>query len=206
MSHARSYDSSGRTRSADATRHRVLTAARALFTRKGIDGTTIAQIAERAGVAGSTVYALFKSKDGLLQAMMQAALFGPNFKAAQSLMEGVDDARMLLILTARVARVIYDGEHGELGKLRGASAFSSTLRRIEQRFEDLRFEMQKQRVDLLFEQGLAKRGLRLEEARRLMWMYTSRDVYRMLVVDGGWTADRFESWLAETLIGNLLEA
>ena len=82
MSLARSYDSSGRARSADATRGRVLSAARTLFSRNGIDGTTIAQIAARANVAESTVYALFKSKDGLLQALMRAALFGANWRAS----------------------------------------------------------------------------------------------------------------------------
>ncbi len=30
-------------------------------------------------------------------------------------------------------------------------------------------------------------------------MYTSRDVYRMLVTEGGWTPSAYESWLADTL-------
>jgi hypothetical protein len=36
-------------------------------------------------------------------------------------------------------------------------------------------------------------------------MYTSRDVYRMLVHAGGWTPDRYESWLSETLVSALVE-
>ena len=205
MSLARSYDSSGRARSADATRGRVLSAARTLFSRNGIDGTTIAQIAARANVAESTVYALFKSKDGLLQALMRAALFGPGFQTAQSLMDGVTDGRALLRLTARVAGAIYEGERKELGSLRGASGSSPALKRIEQRFEKVRFDMQEARLRLLFEQGQAKRGLDFDEARRLLWMYTSRDVHRMLVVDGKWPLERYESWLAETLLRELSE-
>jgi len=43
----------------------------------------------------------------------------------------------------------------------------------------------------------------VESARRIMWMYTSRDLYRMMVVEGGWSTDRFETWLADTLVSAL---
>ncbi|WP_278253689.1 hypothetical protein [Caulobacter sp. CCUG 60055] len=33
----------------------------------------------------------------------------------------------------------------------------------------------------------------------MMWMYTSRDVYRMLVHDGGWSPDQHQDWLSRTL-------
>ncbi|MGE5539313.1 MAG: hypothetical protein ACM30I_11905 [Gemmatimonas sp.] len=37
-------------------------------------------------------------------------------------------------------------------------------------------------------------------------MYTSRDVYRMLVHDGGWTPDRYQQWLSEMLLDALVSA
>jgi len=70
----RPYQSDLRNHAAEVTRSRVLNAAKLLFARRGIDGVTIAQIAERSGVAASTVYALFKSKEGILRALMEAAL------------------------------------------------------------------------------------------------------------------------------------
>jgi hypothetical protein len=36
-------------------------------------------------------------------------------------------------------------------------------------------------------------------------MYTGRDVYRMLVLERGWSSDEYEGWLAETLIKALME-
>ena len=45
----------------------------------------------------------------------------------------------------------------------------------------------------------------LTQARRLLWMYTSRDVYRMLVVEGKWTADQYEIWLGRALADALIE-
>jgi len=38
-----------------------------------------------------------------------------------------------------------------------------------------------------------------------MWMYTSREVYRMLVTEGGWTPDRYQEWLSQTLVAALVE-
>src|SRR5262245_54017964 len=34
--------------------------------------------------------------------------------------------------------------------------------------------------------------------------YTGRDVYRLLVKEGGWSADEYERWLAGTLIDALV--
>lgn len=199
----RRYDSALRSRAAEATRTRVLAAARVLFARRGIDGVAIAEIAEKAGVAASTVYALYKSKEGILRALMRAALFGARFEEAQARLHGVDDPVRLIALTAHVARAIYEGESSELGLVRGASSFSPALRKMEQEFEKLRFNMQEERIRLLFAQGRQRHGLALDEARRILWMYTSRDIYRMLVHDGGWTPDQYQLWLENTLVGSL---
>jgi AcrR family transcriptional regulator len=205
MTSQRRYNSKRREQTAEATRDRVIDAAKALFARHGIDRVTVAQIAAKAGVAGSTVYALYKSKDGILQAIMHTALFGERFRSAQAVMEGVTDSARLVALTAHVARAIYESESSQLGLMRGASAFSPALREIEAEFEKLRFEMQADRIKLLFAQSKARQGLGLAEARRIMWMYTSRDVYKMLVQDGGWTPQQYQEWLSTTLLEALVK-
>jgi hypothetical protein len=43
-------------------------------------------------------------------------------------------------------------------------------------------------------------------ARSILWMYTSRDVYRMLVHESGWTPDRYQQWLSDTLVNALVSA
>jgi AcrR family transcriptional regulator len=196
----RRYASELRSRSADATKARVLDAARELFTSHGIDAVTIAQIARKGGVAVATVYSLYKSKEGILRALMRAALFGPQFQNALAKLEGVTDPVELIALSAHVARAIYESESAELGLIRGVSSFSPALREMEQEFETMRFEMQETRVTLLFAQAKQRDGLQLDEARRILWMYTSRDVYRMLVLEGHWTPDRYQQWLSETLV------
>ena len=201
----REYVSDARARSASDTRRRILAAAKALFGRKGIDAVTIADIGTKAGVAASTVYAIYKSKDGILRALMEQSLFGSQFREAQKLLTDVTDPVTLVTLTAHVARAIYESESSGLGLLRHTSGFSPALRKMEQEFERLRYDMQARRLELLFESGKARPGLSLDEARRIMWMYTSRDIYRMLVHEGGWTPDAYQQWLSRTLVEALVD-
>ena len=111
-----------------------------------------------------------------------------------------------IALTANVARAIYEGESAQLGLLHGATGFSPSLRALWQEFEKLRLEMQGERIKALFAGGKQKKGLAQDQARRILWMYTSRDVYRMLVHEGGWTPDQYQEWLAKTLVEALAKS
>ncbi len=202
----RAYSAPARADAADETRTRILSEAMRLFGERGIDAVTIAEIARQAGVAGSTVYAVFKSKEGILRALMERSLFGNRFQAAQRILAGIADPVAAIARTAEVARAIYQSESDDLGVLRNVSGFSPALRLIEEEFEQTRLAMQEERVRQLFAAGRARQGLTLDEARRILWMYTSRDVYRMLVIDGGWTPDRYQQWLSETLDATLVAA
>lgn len=200
----RAYVSKQRDAAAAATRADVLQAARGLFARKGIDAVTIAAIAAKARVSVPTVYALFASKEGLLQALMEGALFGERYQAAATRLAGIADPVQQIAMSAAIARAIYESEGAELGLIRGASAFSPALRKLEQTFEDIRLSLQEDRLKRLYAEGKAKRNLPIDKARRLLWMYTSRDIYRMLVQEAGWTPDQYEAWLSQTLVATLV--
>ena len=202
---SRPYLSDIRSQAAGATRARVLQASKALFGTRGIDRVTIEQIAKKAKVSVSTIFTLYKSKEGILRELMKSALFGQHFQAAIAMLKGETNPIKLIALTSKVARAIYESESSELGLIRGVSAFSPALSKLEKEFEELRFSMQKERVELLFKQRKQRKGLTLDEARRILWMYTSREVYRLLVLEAGWTSDRYEEWLSDTLLGALTE-
>ncbi len=201
----RLYTSSLRTESASRTRDRILEASKTLFGADGIDKVKIADIAAKAGVSASAVYAIYKSKDGILRALMEQSLFGSKFQEAQKMLEGIDDPVKLVELTANVSRAIYESESVDLGLLRHSSGFSRALHRMEQEFEQMRFAMQGDRLRKLEAAGKLRQTLTLEAARRVMWTLTSRDVYRMLVQDGGWTADCYQKWLSITLRETLVQ-
>jgi AcrR family transcriptional regulator len=196
----RRYTSRIRTESAEATRARILAAARDLFSRKGIDATTIAQIAARAHVSVPTVYATVKSKTGILRELMQAAIFGPRYAKAVEALAHATDTVQAIARSAEVARAIYEGESAELSLLMNASAFSPELRKLQLEFEQIRLDLQRERVEQLFKHAKARRGLDRQGARHVLWMLTSRDVYRMLVHESGWSPERYQSWLSQTLV------
>jgi len=206
MHRSRRYDSKKRKQTAEATRTRILEAAQTLFARRGIDAVTIAAIATTAGVSVPTVYALFRSKAGILRDLVKRSLFGRRYHKAHEQLVGERDSARLIALTATVARSIHESESAQLGLLRGASAFSPALRKMERELEKMRMDMQEERVRLLFAQGKARRGLSFETARQILWMYTSREIYRMLVLECGWTPDRYQAWLAETLVASLVDS
>lgn len=201
---ARRYHSELRANRAQDRRAAILSAARSEFAARGIDAATVAGIARLAGVGASTVYAAFGSKEGLLQELLRAAMFGPRYDAARALVDAEQDPVAAIRGTAAVARAVYEGEEADLGPLRGASAFAPSLRELEAQLEELRYRLQEDRVARLHAAGLLAPGLTLEEGRRVLWALTSRELYRNLVVVGGWSPDRFEGWLGDALVSQLV--
>ncbi len=72
----RRYDSSRRKLAAAQTRSSILAAARELFISHSYGTTTVAAIAERAGVAQDTVYAAVGTKPAIFRSLIESALSG----------------------------------------------------------------------------------------------------------------------------------
>jgi AcrR family transcriptional regulator len=202
----RSYYSLVRSKQADKTRARIAAAARKLILSRGFEAATVGDIAREAGVAEPTVYAIFGSKRRILAELVDRARFGPVFQKLIGEAEAVSDPVARLRLTARIVREVCDGERAEVELLRKARV---VFPEIEARYEELecgRNEAQCVTVKLLVRTGRLRPGLCPQEARDMLWAYTSRDLYRILVVDRGWSSDRYERWLGETLVSQLTEA
>jgi AcrR family transcriptional regulator len=197
---ARRYSADFRRAKSDEMRARIIETAKALFSKGGVDSVTIEEIASRAKASPSTIYALFRSKSGILKEIIQGTFFGENYASVARRTEETDDPYELLRISASISRVIFDTEKKEIGLMRGTSAFSPELKRIEAEFERIRFELQEKRARLLVEQFATARKLGLTRVRDIMWMYTGRDIYRMLVLERAWSSDEYEEWLATSLI------
>jgi len=200
----RRYDTKLRSERALGTRERILDAAKELFTAHGVEKVTIGKIASAAGVSGPTVYALFQSKTGILKAVIERSFFGARYAEIAKQAETARDPEEILRITASISRVILDTEREEIGLMRGVAALSPELNEIERELEAVRFTLQESRARLLVKSAPAARRLGLVRVRDILWMYTGRDVYRMLVLERGWSSDEYEGWLAETLIAALI--
>ena len=202
----RGYVSETRDAQAAQTKSQILAAAKKLFQAQGFDRVTISQLANAAEVSMPTVYAIFKSKRGVLQSLIDHA-FPPDQFA--SLVHGAMNEKSperRLCLAAKLARQIYDAERGLIDLLRGASVLAPEFKELEQEREKRRYERQGESVQkMLKEKSLAKE-LTLQKARDILWTLTSRDLYRMFVIERGWTSDEYEKWLAQLLVRSMLEA
>jgi AcrR family transcriptional regulator len=72
----RTYNSPRRREQAAATRAQILASAQRLFERDGYAATSMAAVAEAAGVSLKTVYVVFETKSGLLRAVWHRVLRG----------------------------------------------------------------------------------------------------------------------------------
>jgi AcrR family transcriptional regulator len=200
----RSYYSLVRSKQADETRARIAGAARKLIFSRGFEAATIEAIAREAGVAVPTVYAVFGSKRRILTELVERAAFGPVFQQLIGEGEGLTDPVARLRLAARIARQVYDGERSESELLRKARVVVPELAAREMERDCGRYDAHCVTISHLVQSGLLHPRLTEQEARDLLWTYTARDIYRLLVVDRKWSVDRYQQWLADTLVEALV--
>jgi len=206
----RAYDSSRRREQALATRRAVLDAARDRFVEGGYVATTIDAIAERAGVSPETVYATFRNKRTLLSALLDVAMAGDDDPVpilerpwVQQLRDEDDPQRRLRIL-ARNGRLILERTAPIYEVLRGAAAADPEIASLWERNKAQRFAGQRALLGILTRRAPLRDGLTAATATDVLFAVGSPETYRLLVIDRGWPADRFERWYADTLARLLL--
>lgn len=200
----RSYKSLVRQRQAVDTRRRIVEATWKLLRSEGYDGMTIEAIAQRAEVSAQTVYAIFKSKTGILTALLDQSTFGDDYEDAVRQALGASDPKTRLRLAARIPRQIHGAQSATFDLLRGAGVVAPELAKLEQEREHLRYERQERMIASLRDAGRLRPGLNRQTARDILWMLTGGDVYRMLVRERGWSPQKYQDWLADTLVHSLL--
>jgi len=201
---SRPYHSPIRQQQADETRRRILDAARRLLLERGYDGTTIESVAREAGVSPQTVYATYGSKRGILAGLLDRARFGSLYLEAVARAKDTAGPVERLRLVASIARRVYDAERSELDLLRGAGVLSPDLLDLDRQHEQRRLLAQAPTVESIARSGRLRPDLDAVTAGGVIWTMTGREIYRMLVADRGWTSDRYEAWLGDTLVNALL--
>jgi AcrR family transcriptional regulator len=200
----RKYQSASRDAQAELTQKRILGAAKKLFSTKGFDQTTVDAVAKLAKVSTPNVYTLFKSKEGLFKQLMNQVLFGPQYKTLVEETMAFKDPVESLKRAPSIARMIHDAEKSEMGLIRGISALSPQLKKMELEQEAHRYDRQENTIRRLAKEKLLVSGLEVSQARDILWTLTSRENYRMLVIEREWSSDAYEEWLRKTLLQVLL--
>jgi AcrR family transcriptional regulator len=203
----RAYNSERRREAADRNRAAVLAACHELLFRDGYHATTVRAVAERAGVSVETVYKTFGGKPGMVKALWDSTLAG-------------DDEPVTMADRPQMREILRTAEPG--AKLRLYAAF---VRGIHERITPLFTLLNQAGPDVgeVLETGERERLVgvtafvtHLDEAGALdpgtdpayaadaLWALAGPQLYTQLTAGRGWSADRYEEWLATTLTATLV--
>ena len=201
----RSYDASRRREKARARRLAVVLAARDLFERDGFRLTTIAAVAEHAGVSAESIYKGFGTKAALAKAVFDVVIAGddePLPVAERPAMQVIRDepevrrkiamyVRGLAQRQARSAKVqilIRDGRHVD-----------DSLAPVWATLNEEGLVGMTMLGRHLLDTGQLRDGIGLDEVRDVLWNYLAIDTYERLVLSRGWPLARYSHWLAHAI-------
>jgi AcrR family transcriptional regulator len=208
----RAYRSTRRAEQVAEKRRAVVAAADARFRADGYGPVTMPAIAAEAGVAVETIYRAFGSKAGLFAAVIDAAVAGGAAHAERPVEErpairaiiDESDPRRQVELYAATQPGIHSRSGPLMRALAAAAGTDQELRTLWNAIEKGRLEGQVRFVEMLAGRGALRPGVTVEDGRDGLWTLTSLAVHDMLVVTRGWSAERYEQWLAEALAALLL--
>jgi AcrR family transcriptional regulator len=210
---ARSYRSPLRESQALETRRRIIDNARALFVENGYAATTIAAVARQAGVSADTVYTSFGSKIALLREVISVVVGGDDQPVGILDREGPQAMRAEKDQRRQLAMFAH-GMREQLERIRPLDDVLRSAAAVDPAAAELRTQVQTgQRLPAMRTiarwvraRGPLREKLSVDDAGSVIWTLTSPEVHRMLRDDCGWSADRYEQWLRETLTDSLLPA
>ncbi|WP_448624771.1 TetR/AcrR family transcriptional regulator [Geodermatophilus sp. URMC 64] len=207
----RSYDNSARAQLSRARQLRVAEVAAEMLIADGYGATTMAGIAAAAGVSVPWLYKMFGPKPALVKRVYDVLLAGDldpvplaQRPAFRDLMAETDPHRAVERYAAISRDLI-----SRVGPL--AAALLSAARSADSELAELAETISRERLigatgftDHLAELGALAPGLTRELARDVVWTLISPEVYRLLVLERGWSSGMYQQWLGECLSAGLL--
>ncbi|CAN5305849.1 TetR/AcrR family transcriptional regulator [soil metagenome] len=207
----RAYRSPRRAEQAAATRHVVLAAAHDLFTQQGYAATTVADIAGRAQVAVDTVYAAVGRKPVVMRAVLESAISGTDDAVPAAQRAYVAEVRDSVTAAEKLRR--YATAIAEMQPrlapiviaLREAAVADTECAELWEEISDRRARNMRLLAADLRSTGELRRDRSDDDVADVIWSMNSPEFWTLMVIERGWSPDRFEGWLADAWIRLLLE-
>ncbi|GAA4452459.1 TetR/AcrR family transcriptional regulator [Phytohabitans houttuyneae] len=191
------------------TRRRIAQAARDLFVAQGYGATTLQSVADRAGVAVQTIYFTFGNKPSLLKEVVDTTIAGDDEPVPTMERPWFVDA----LATRTAGAHLRAHVHGSsqvlrrvapiMDVLRAAGEQDPTVAQMWPRDADPRLVVQTAAARSLVAKPGARAGLTAEHAADVLFGLLSPELYLLFVRDRGWTHDQWETWVHDTLEGQL---
>lgn len=202
----RTYSSPLRADQARRTRRKILESARGLFVDRGYARTTVAAVAEDAGVSPETIYVTLGGKRGLLEGVMD--ITGPHDSAAEDdtwwdMVAHLPGAAERLERMVEYSCRILARTRPIHAIIRGAADKEPFAAELGRRLMAERLANQTERIRRYFGDAL-RPGLTVAEAGERYCALASPELYHVLTVELGWTAEQHRAWLTQLLRTELL--
>jgi AcrR family transcriptional regulator len=192
-------------------RRAVIDAAGSLFLGRGYGATTIDAISARSDVPPATVYRLFSSKRGILKALLDVSIAGDDEpvpmadRASVRSLLADPDPRKMVASFVHVAAEVNARTIAIYRILTSAAASDDDAATLLDELTRQRRQGQRQIARALARRRALRRPLRERDAADIVHALVSPEVYGLLVVDRDWPPERYEAWLTETLVNQLLD-
>ena len=204
----RRYDSSGRRERARQTRGQITSIARELFLSGGYADTTVAAIAAAAHVSVETIYKGFGGKPGLVRAIIEQGLAGddpvPAEQRSDRIRDTEPDPRRILTAWGAFTVEIAPRVVPIFLLARDAAVSDPEVAVVVDQISAARLERMTVNARGLARAGHLRPGITVEQAADMMWACCSPELYDLLVLRRGWSAERLGQFIAEALDGALL--
>jgi AcrR family transcriptional regulator len=177
---------------------------------RGYAATTIEAISERSDTSQPTIYRLFGSKLGILKALLDVSIGGDDQAVAMAdrpqvlAMLGDPDPRRQLTAFAALLRTLMERAAPVHRILADAARSDADAAALLAEIARQRQEGQQRVARSLARSKALRPSLRERDAADVIHALASPEVYGLLVLDRGWTGDRYEQWVRELLAEQLL--
>ncbi|MCU1699637.1 MAG: TetR family transcriptional regulator [Mycobacterium sp.] len=206
----RRYDASRRREQAGETRSHILACALRLFLANGYADTAIPEIARGAGVSVPTVYKAFPNKATLLKSVFDVSIAGDDDAtpmAERDVIDAVraepDAARKIRMYTAHLADIAPRTVPLQLVARAAAGADSAAAAVWAQMRAEMLTAMTFFTADLQAT-GQLRADASADEVRDVLWTYHSPEIYDLLVVERGWSAGQYGTFIGQAMIDAVL--
>ncbi len=206
----RAYNSTRRQAQAQETRRQILEAARQIFLERGYSGASIGAIAEAAGVAPETVFAIFGNKRTILTSLIDIAVGGDEQPipllerpGPQAVLHEADPVRQLHRFAQDISPIL-ERVAPLFEVIRLAAKTEPEIAALLKNILQNRMRNMKAFTASLAAHGPLRAGLDEKQAAEIVWAITSPELFNLLRSEGGWSRERYVAWLDDTLSRLLL--
>lgn len=168
----RTYQQRQRAQSAEATRQRIIDAARLCLTTAPLSAVSLERIAQEAGVARRTIYLVFGSRVGLFQALEQDVLKRGGFVGIQDAFNKNTNARTILEEMVPAGVRLLEREQAILRALYLHSIVDPEAAMLTKHIDEGRIGGMRYLAQLLVEQGYARPDLTTTEVGDILSLLT----------------------------------